>query len=327
MGRFLFRRLLEAIPVVIGVSILAFSIIHLIPGDPAVAMLGERASEENIEAMREALGLNKPLYEQYAIWMGNIAQGDFGTTARGNVPISSELTTRFPATIELSLTALVIAVVLGLPIGIISAIKRNTLLDTFSMFWALFGVSIPIFVLGLLLIFLVGVELGWLPFVGRLGSNHSIEYTTGFYTIDAVVSGNWEALWEAVKRLILPSITLSTVPMAIIARITRSSMLEVLNQDYIRTAYAKGLQPFNVNMTHAPAKCPAAHRDHHRAATRQSVERSRANGDDFLVAGGRQMAVRLHHRARLSDCAGHDALAGNDLHCCQSVGRCLVRCY
>ena len=167
------------------------------------------------------------------------------------MPISNELRTRFPATIELSLTALTIAVALGLPIGIVSAIKRNTLLDTFSMFFALFGVSIPIFVLGLILIFLVGVELGWLPFVGRLGSNVSIEHTTGFYTLDAIISGNWAGLWEAVKRLILPSITLSTVPMAIIARITRSSMLEVLNQDYIRTAHAKGLQPFNVNMTHA----------------------------------------------------------------------------
>jgi peptide/nickel transport system permease protein len=139
-----------------------------------------------------------------------------------------------------------------MPIGIISAIKRNTILDTMSMFFALFGVSIPIFVLGLLLIYLVGVELQWLPFVGREpGRGIDIDNITGLYTIDALVTGNWEGFREATKRLILPAITLSTVPMAIIARITRSSMLEVLNQDYIRTARAKGLRSYRVVTTHA----------------------------------------------------------------------------
>jgi len=244
------RRIIEAIPVVFGVSVLVFMLIHFIPGDPAIAILGERATEENIQAMRERLGLNEPLYEQYIIWVGNMVQGDLGNTVRGNIPIKNEIADRFPATIELSLAALTIAVLLGVPIGIVSAIKRNSLIDTASMFLALFGVSIPIFVLGLLLIFLIGVEFRWLPFVGRLGSTHQINTVTGLHTIDALIARDWGALRDAVEHLILPSITLATIPMAIIARITRSSMLEVLNQDYIRTAYAKGLRSWRVIMRH-----------------------------------------------------------------------------
>jgi peptide/nickel transport system permease protein len=251
MATYVARRLIEAIPVVFGVSILVFLLIHLIPGDPAVAILGERATEENIQAMRERLGLNKPLYEQYFIWIGNMAQGDLGNTVRGNIPIADEIRSRFPATIELSLSALTVAVLVGVPTGILSGIKRNSLIDTASMFTALFGVSIPIFVLGLLLIFIVGVELHWLPFVSRLSSSIRIERVTGLYTIDAIIAGDWDAFKDAAEHLILPAITLATVPMAIIARITRSSMLEVLNQDYIRTAYAKGLRARAVVIRHA----------------------------------------------------------------------------
>lgn len=251
MATYVARRLIEAIPVVFGVSILVFLLLHLIPGDPAVAILGERATEENIAAMRERLGLDKPLYEQYFIWIGNMAQGDLGNTVRGNIPVANEIRSRFPATIELSLSALTVAVLVGVPTGILSGIKRNSLIDTASMFTALFGVSIPIFVLGLLLIFIVGVELHWLPFVSRLSSSIRIERVTGLYTIDAIIAGDWDAFKDAAEHLILPAITLATVPMAIIARITRSSMLEVLNQDYIRTAYAKGLRARAVVIRHA----------------------------------------------------------------------------
>lgn len=251
MTKFIVRRFLESIPVVIGVSILVFLMVHAIPGGPETAILGERATAENVERLREQLGLNRPLYEQYFIWVGNILQGDLGNTVRGNIPISQEIQARFPATVELSLSAMLIASFLGIPMGIISAIKRNTIIDTAVMFFALFGVSIPIFVLGLLLIFIVGVELRWLPTVGRLGRGFDIETITGLYTVDALLTGNWAGLQEAIKRLILPSITLATIPMAIIARITRSSMLEVLNQDYIRTARAKGLRSWGVIMRHA----------------------------------------------------------------------------
>ena len=251
MTKFIVRRLLEAIPVIIGVSILVFSLIHLIPGDPATAMLGERASEENVQELRERLGLNKPLPEQYFIWIGNMARGDLGNTIRGNIPIGEEISRRFPATIELSLAAMLVAAIIGVPVGILSALRRNSLFDTLSMFGALLGVSIPIFVLGLLLIFFVGVELKLLPFVGRLDARIDLEYITGFFLLDSLLTGNWEAFSDALARLILPAVTLMTIPLAIIARITRSAMLEVLNQDYIRTARAKGLRGRSVINIHA----------------------------------------------------------------------------
>ncbi len=251
MTKFLVRRALETIPVIIGVSILVFLLIHFIPGDPANTILGERATEEAVNDLRERLGLNEPLHKQYFTWMGNMAQGDFGTTIRGGIPISLELSRRFPATAELALAGLLISTALGIPIGIISAVKRNTIFDAASMFLALIGVSIPIFVLGLLLIFLVGVELRWLPFVGRIGFDTQIRYITGMYTVDAALTANWAGLADALKHLIMPAITLMTVSLATTARITRSTMLEVLNQDYIRTARAKGLRNRSVIYKHA----------------------------------------------------------------------------
>ncbi|MCL4238802.1 MAG: ABC transporter permease [Anaerolineae bacterium] len=251
MTKYLARRLIESIPVIIGVSVLVFMLLHLIPGDPATTILGERATPENVEALRERLGLNKPLYKQYFIWAGNMLQGDLGYTVRGNIPVANEISSRFPATIELALAALIVAVIVGVPIGILSAIKRNSILDTASMFGALFGVSIPIFVLGLLLIFLIGVELQWLPFVGRLDNSVRFERVTGLHLVDALLAGNLSGFKNALEHLILPAITLATIPLAIIARITRSAMLEVLNQDYIRTARAKGMRERNVVMQHA----------------------------------------------------------------------------
>ncbi len=251
MARFLARRTLEAIPVIVGVSILVFMLMHLIPGDPATAILGERATEENIQALRERLGLNKSLPEQYLLWAGRMLQGDLGNTVRGNIPVADEISSRFPATIEMSVAAMIIATVIGVPIGIISAMKRNSVIDTFTMFLALFGVSIPVFVLGLLLIFLLGVELDLLPFVGRLSGDFPIERRTGLHLVDAVLGGNWDGFKDALQHLIMPSVTLATIPLAIIARITRSAMLEVLNQDYIRTARAKGLRAHVVIIRHA----------------------------------------------------------------------------
>lgn len=251
MTKYIVRRTVESLPVLIGVSVLVFLLLHLIPGDPAVVILGERATPERIEEVRDQLGLNRPLYEQYFIWMGNAVQGDLGTTINGKIPVSKELRTRFPATIELSVSALFFATLLGVPIGIVSAIRRNSLVDTLSMFGALFGVSIPIFVLGLLLIFFVGVKWDLLPFIGRLDPDIELDTITGFYVIDSILTGNWEALKNSIEHLILPAFALSTIPLSIIARITRSAMLEVLNQDYIRTAQAKGLRQYKVIMIHA----------------------------------------------------------------------------
>lgn len=251
MAKYLIRRLLEAVPVILGVSILVFSLIHFIPGDPATVLLGERASEANVADLRERLGLDRPILEQYFVWAGNILRGDLGNTIRGNIPIRNEIRNRFPATVELSLVALFLATIIGIPVGILSAVRRNSLFDTFSMLGALIGVSIPIFVLGLLLIFLIGVELRWLPFIGRLSTGVTITKVTGLHTVDAIISGNWPALKDAARHLVLPAVTLMTIPLAIIARITRSAMLEVLNQDYIRTARAKGLSERKVITLHA----------------------------------------------------------------------------
>ncbi len=251
MSTYLIRRVLESLPVVFGVSVLVFLLLRLIPGDPAIALLGERASAENVAAIRERLGLEKPLPEQYVIWISSLLQGDLGNTVRGNIPIKNELRSRFPATAELALVAITLATAIGVPLGIASAVRRNSLLDTATMFGALLGVSIPIFVLGLLLIYLFGVQLRLLPFIGRIDATIPLETRTGLLVVDAFISGNWPALGDALRHLVLPALTLFTVPLAIIARITRSAMLEVLNQDYIRTARAKGLAERPVIFRHA----------------------------------------------------------------------------
>lgn len=251
MSTYLIRRVLESLPVIFGVSVLVFLLLRLIPGDPATALLGERASEQNVAAIRERLGLEKPLPEQYVIWISRLLQGDLGNTVRGNIPISNELRGRFPATAELALVAITLATSIGVPLGIVSAVRRNSAIDTATMFGALLGVSIPIFVLGLLLIYLFGVQFRLLPFIGRIDPTMQVETRTGLLVVDTFISGNWEALGDALRHLVLPALTLFTVPLAIIARITRSAMLEVLNQDYIRTARAKGLAERPVILRHA----------------------------------------------------------------------------
>lgn len=383
MTNYIIRRLFEAVPVMLGVSILVFMLVHLIPGDPAITLLGERATEENVERLRENLGLNKPLFlnfqgsdatpvagtetialyaepddeepaaeidasyvmevtdreegwikisaaqeetltgwvqdenastnfgqvqfredrlrafaepvergarrmgsietsdltvlsegeegwyevtwiktqgresgwvpedqldvtvrpfdSQYFTYMGNILQGDLGSTVQGNVPIAGELRRRLPATFELSIYALFLSVIIGIPIGVVSAVHRNSLIDTFSMIGALIGVSIPIFWLGLVLIYIFSIEVGVLPMVGRVSVGSTLDRITGIYTLDALLQGNWPAFVDVVKHLLMPAIVLSTIPVSIIARITRSSMLEVLGQDYVRAARAKGV--------------------------------------------------------------------------------------
>ncbi len=251
MARYVIRRILEAIPVLFGASVAVFLLVHLIPGGPEVVLLGERGSQQNVAELRQRLGLDKPLPEQYVIWVHNILSGDLGHSVAGNIPIANELQQRFPATMELSFFALTIAVVLGVPIGVLSAVRRGSWIDTGTMMGSLIGVSMPIFWLGLLLLWFFGVQLNLLPFIGRLSPNVQIETRTGLHTIDAILSGNWHALGDALTHLILPSITLSTIPLAIIARITRSAMLEVLHMDYVRTARAKGLRERTVIGRHA----------------------------------------------------------------------------
>jgi len=251
MFRYIIRRLISMIPTLVGVSIVVFMFIHLIPGDPATAMLREGASAEVADRIRENLGLNKPLYEQYYIYMSKILRGDLGRSLVTNNPVTEDLSNRLPATAELSLFAMIVATLVGVPAGIISAVRRNSIVDTASMAFSLVGVSMPIFWLGLMAMYLFAVVLHWLPAGTRIGVDVQLERITNFYLLDAIISGNVPALIDLMRHMIMPALVLGTVPMAILARMTRSSMLEALNQDYVRTAHAKGLPARAVVIGHA----------------------------------------------------------------------------
>ncbi len=251
MISYIIKRLFWAIPTLFGVSLIVFFMVHLAPGDPALALLGDHANKESVEKLREDMGLNKPLYAQYLIFASKAVQGDFGTSFKTKQPVLDEFMERFPATMELAACAMILAVILGIGAGIISAIKRYSIFDYGSMFIALAGVSMPVFWLGLVLIYFFAVSLQILPVSGRLGYEFFIDNVTGFYLIDSLLANDYEAFWDALKHLILPSIALGTIPMAIIARMTRSSMIEVMKEDYIRTARAKGCSLFQVVMVHA----------------------------------------------------------------------------
>ncbi|MGI8933500.1 MAG: ABC transporter permease [Phormidesmis sp.] len=253
MGRYILRRLLQLVPVLLGISLLVFAFLHLIPGDPAVTMLGDRATPAALEVLRERMGLNEPLPLQYLTFLGNLLKFDLGTSIFTGVPILEEIKTKWPATFELSIVAMLIALVIGIPAGVMAAVRKNSLVDNLMMSGSLLGVSMPVYWLGLLLVYLFAVNLQWLPPSGRIGINvgYDFEPITGFFIFDALIQANFQALGDVVSHLLLPAITLSTIPLAIIARITRSAMLEVLSQDYIRTARSKGLKEFLVIGKHA----------------------------------------------------------------------------
>ena len=251
MLAYIIRRLMIMIPTLLGVSIIVFLMLHLTPGDPAELLMGERASEEALQEIREHLGLNKPLYVQYGMFLKQLMQGDLGETIWTRQKVWIEVKQRFPATIELSLVALFISCVMGMILGIISATKQYSIFDYLSMLGALIGVSMPIFWLGLVFMLIFSLNLGWLPMSGRLSVGIELETITNFYILDAVLTRNWAAFRDAVWHIIMPAFTLSTIPTAIVARMTRSSMLEVLRQDFIKTAEAKGLSQFKVVFKHA----------------------------------------------------------------------------
>ncbi|MBD0344827.1 MAG: ABC transporter permease [Coleofasciculus sp. Co-bin14] len=253
MGRYIARRLLNLIPVLLGITLLVFTFLHLIPGDPAVVMAGERATPEQVAALREQLGLNQPLPLQYLIFLGNLLRFDFGTSIISGVPIAQEIRIRWPATFELSVGAMFVAVILGIPAGVLAAVRKNSAVDNLMMSGSLLGVSLPVYWLGLLLIYLFAVNLHWLPPSGRLSIEAGFNFKpiTGFYVLDALLQGNFKALQDVLAHLVLPALTLGTIPLAILARLTRSAMLEVLSQDYIRTARAKGLLERWVIFKHA----------------------------------------------------------------------------
>jgi len=251
MLAYIIRRFFIMIPTLLGVTFIVFLMLHFTPGDPAELLMGERASEEALQAIREHLGLNEPLYVQYGMFLKQLMKGDLGETIWTRQDVWIEIKQRFPATIELSLVALFISCVFGMILGIVSATKQYSIFDYLSMLGALAGVSMPIFWLGLVFMLIFSLNLGWLPMSARLSVGVDLETITNFYVLDALLTRNWAAFRDALWHIIMPAVTLSTIPTAIIARMTRSSMLEVLRQDYIKTAKAKGLSQFSVIFKHA----------------------------------------------------------------------------
>ncbi len=231
---------------------MVFAFLHLIPGDPAQVMAGQRANPETVAALREQLGLNKPLPVQYLFFLGNLVHFNLGYSIISGASIIQEITTRWPATFELSVAAMLIALILGIPAGVLAAVRKNSLIDNLTMSASLIGVSMPVFWLGLLLIYLFAVKLQWLPPGLRLSQDAALNFKpiTGFYVLDSLLQLNWKVLKDVLAHLLLPALTLSTISLAIIARITRSAMLEVLSQDYIRTARAKGVLERGVIFKH-----------------------------------------------------------------------------
>ena len=250
MGKYIVRRLLGAIPVLFGLSIILFAFVHLLPGDPATAILGQHATPERVAAMREYLGLDLPLWQQYLRYVGGILQGDFGSSIINNQPLLKELLTRFPATIELAVGAMVFAAGIGIPLGRFAARHAQEWSDGMVTLVSLLGISIPVFVLGLTLQYIFAVELGWLPAGGRVDPRANLQIQSNFILIDSLLMGRPDLFIDGIRHLILPAIALGSIPLAIITRITRASVLDVSNEDHVRTARAKGLTEKRVNSRH-----------------------------------------------------------------------------
>jgi peptide/nickel transport system permease protein len=251
MTRYLLRRLALTIPILLGVSLLVFLMLHSAGGDPAQTILGARADPESIAALRHELGLDRPLLVQYVAFLSGAVRGDFGRSYRSNTPVVTEIATRFPATIELAVAAMAIAVVTGVVFGTLAAVRRHSLLDYISSTVVLLGVSIPTFWLGLILIIVFGLWLRWLPISGRVNPRLGADPSLPFLTLTSLLQGNWMVAKDALRHLILPAVTLAAWPAAIIARLTRASLIESLGQDYVRTARSKGLSERLLVLGHA----------------------------------------------------------------------------
>jgi peptide/nickel transport system permease protein len=249
LASYIGRRLLQLIPVLLGVSLVVFFMVRAIPGDPAQILLGQQATPEQVAEIQAELGLDKPIIVQYGLFLKDAASGDLGESLLTGQPVTAELASRFPATLELTLAAMVFALAVGIPVGVVAAVKQYSFLDKISSVVALTGISMPIFWLALILVVIFNVQLGLLPFGGRV--DVPVLSITGMVIPDSIMTLNLPGLWSGIKHLILPAVALGTIPMAVITRMTRSSMLEVMNEDYIRTAHAKGVLPRRVVFRHA----------------------------------------------------------------------------
>jgi peptide/nickel transport system permease protein len=250
MLKFIVRRLLLLIPILLGLSILIFAWVHSLPGGPEQALLAEKGNPDAAARLRAAYGLDRPVWQQYLSYMGRVAQGDLGQSIRSRRAVQTEINERFPATVELALAAMVFAVALGIPLGFLAAKRYQSWFDQGSLVGSLLGISIPVFFLGLILKYVFAVKLGWLPTSGREDVTATWRHPTGYYLLDAVVTGNPAAFVDALRHLVLPAITLGTIPLAVVARITRGAVLDVVNADYVRTARAKGMGPQVVDRRH-----------------------------------------------------------------------------
>ncbi len=250
MLKFVVRRLLLLVPILLGLSILVFLFVRALPGGPETALLGERATPERIAQVREAYGLDRPLYEQYLSYMSRVAELDFGASIQTQQPVTEEIARRFPATVELAAAAMIFAVAVGVPLGFVAARRYGSWIDNLSTAGSLLGIAIPVFVLAFLLKYVFAVKLGWLPSTGRQDVTIVTDHPTGFFVLDGLLTGDLAAAYDALEHLVLPAIALGTIPLAFITRITRAAVLEVGNEDYVRTAEAKGLTKSVVTRRH-----------------------------------------------------------------------------
>ncbi|HIT00985.1 MAG TPA: ABC transporter permease [Candidatus Faecaligallichristensenella faecipullorum] len=251
MLKYTLKRILMAIPVILGIVTIVFVLMRVFSSNPAYLLLGQRASAERVAELTSYLGLDQPIWKQYIIYLGQMFQGDFGDSLFSGLPVMQEIGERLPATIELALFSVLIASVLGVSLGVICAVKQNSALDRICQVGGLVGVSLPKFWLGLMLIILFAVNLGWLPVSGRFDFMNRPETITGFMILDSIITGNWAALGSTLRYMLLPGVSIAIASVGTIMRYTRSTMLETIRQDYIRTARAKGLRERVVIIHHA----------------------------------------------------------------------------
>src|SRR5213593_4809594 len=250
MLRYLVRRLLLLVPILFGVSLLIFFWIRALPGSPAESLLGERATPALVAAYRKHYGLDQPVYKQYWAYLKTTVQGDLGVSVASRRRVTTEIKQKFPATVELAVAAMLFAVLAGVPLGFIAAKRHGGIFDHVSLVASLIGISIPIFFLAIILKYIFAVRLAWLPSVGRISVLIDMKHPTNFYILDAIIERDWSTLWDVIKHLILPALALGSIPLAIVTRITRAAVLDVQNEDYVRTARAKGLPPQTVDRRH-----------------------------------------------------------------------------
>ena len=326
MTGYILRRVLGLIPVLVGISLLVFSLTRIIPADPALLMLGERSTPEARERLREEMGLNRPLPVQYAEFAWGAVRGDLGQSYLTRINVRQGLAERFPATFELTVVAMLFALLVGIPAGVLAALNRGTLLDTALMVGALSGVSFPVFWLAIILIYIFAVNLQWLPPGLRLDvSLRNFAPVTGFYVLDGFLRGQPNVSVNALKHLVLPGIALGTIPLAIVVRMTRSSMLEVLGQDYVRTARAKGLVRRIVVQQTRAAQRTFAGRDRRRPLFRRAPVGRDSHRDGLCLARHREVDLRRHPVTRLSHRPGRGRLCGVRFCDCQFAYRPFLR--